>query len=187
LTPAPAAEVAGWLDLDSPPPPTATSARLEEILDRAEEVVEAEGLDALTMRRLAVAVGIRAPSLYKHVADKAELEARLQERGLLQMGAALRSAGSEPAAMAAAYRRFALEHPGMYTLATAGRLARDRIGPGVEDWSAAPVVALAAGDEHRARLLWAAAHGLVVLELAERFPPGADLDAAWAELVDRLT
>ncbi len=89
--------------------------------------------------------------------------------------------------MAAAYRRFALAHPGMYTLATAGRLDRDRIAPGVEDWSAAPVVAMADGDEHRARLLWAAAHGLVVLELADRFPPGADLDAAWQELVAAFT
>ena len=46
---------------------------------------------------------------------------------------------------------------------------------------------MADGDEHRARLLWAAAHGLVVLELADRFPPGADLDAAWTELVAALT
>ena len=139
------------------------------------------------MRRLADAVGIRAPSLYKHVADKAELEARLQERALLQMGAALRRAGDDPSAVASTYRRFALAHPGMYTLATAGRLARDRIAPGVEDWSAAPLVALVDGDEHRARLLWAAAHGLVVLELADRFPPGSDVDAAWAELVATLT
>lgn len=175
------------IDVDAPPPPTASTARLEEILDRAEEIVEAEGLDALTMRRLADAVGIRAPSLYKHVADKAELEGRLQERGLLGMGAAVRAAGGDASDFVAAYRRFALDHPGMYSLTTEGRLARDRIAPGVEDWSAAPLVTLVGGDEHRARLLWAAAHGLVVLELAERFPPGADLDAAWAELVASLT
>jgi hypothetical protein len=45
-------------------------------------------------------------------------------------------------------------------------------------------VAVAGGDEHRSRALWAAAHGLVDLELNDRFPPGADLDAAWAALVD---
>jgi hypothetical protein len=27
--------------------------------------------------------------------------------------------------------------------------------------------------------LWAFAHGMVVLELNDRFPPDADLDAAW--------
>jgi hypothetical protein len=31
----------------------------------------------------------------------------------------------------------------------------------------------------RARAVWVFAHGMVVLELAERFPPDADLDAAW--------
>lgn len=169
------------------PEPTSASARLEEILDHAVAIVEREGVEGLTMRRLADAVGIRAPSLYKHVRDKPELEARLQERGLLDMGEELRGAGGDAAAIVTAYRRFAVAHPGMYALATAGRLARDRIAPGVEEWSAAPIVELVDGDEHRARLLWAAMHGMVVLELADRFPPGADLDAAWKVLVDRLT
>ena len=35
----------------------------------------------------------------------------------------------------------------------------------------------------RARALWGLAHGLVDLELAGRFPPGADIDAAWAAAV----
>ncbi|MEV0651222.1 WHG domain-containing protein [Phytomonospora sp. NPDC050363] len=30
-----------------------------------------------------------------------------------------------------------------------------------------------------ARAVWAFAHGMVVLELEDRFPPDADLDAAW--------
>ena len=28
--------------------------------------------------------------------------------------------------------------------------------------------------------MWAFAHGMTILELNGRFPPGADLDAAWA-------
>jgi AcrR family transcriptional regulator len=36
-------------------------------------LVEAEGLDALTMRRLAAALDVTPMSLYNHVADKAEL------------------------------------------------------------------------------------------------------------------
>lgn len=174
------------VDETAPPPLTAASARLEEILDHAVAIVDAEGLEALTMRRLANAVGIRAPSLYKHVRDKPELEARLQERGLLDMGRQLRRAGDDAPGIVTAYRHFALAHPGIYALATAGRLDRDRIAPGVEEWSAAPLVELVGGDEHRARLLWAAMHGLVALELADRFPPGADLEAAWSVLADRL-
>jgi hypothetical protein len=41
------------------------------------------------------------------------------------------------------------------------------------------VMAAAGGGEHRARALWALAPGLVDLEMADRFPPGADLDETW--------
>jgi hypothetical protein len=34
-------------------------------------------------------------------------------------------------------------------------------------------------DPDLARAAWAHAHGMVVLELAGRFPPGADVGAAW--------
>ena len=36
-----------------------------------------------------------------------------------------------------------------------------------------------AGDRDRARAAWAFAHGMVTLELADRFPPDADVSAAW--------
>jgi len=36
------------------------------------------------------------------------------------------------------------------------------------------------GGRDRARAAWAFAHGMVLLELAGRFPTDADLDAAWA-------
>ena len=57
-------------------------------------------------------------------------------------------------------------------------LPRDRLPDGLEARAAAPLVR-AAGDEDRARALWAFAHGMVTLELAGRFPPDADVDAAW--------
>jgi hypothetical protein len=41
-------------------------------------------------------------------------------------------------------------------------------------------VAAVDGDADRARATWAFAHGMAHLELSQRFPPGADLDAAWA-------
>jgi AcrR family transcriptional regulator len=161
---------------------TVGSARLGEILDAAEAIVERDGIDALTMRRLAHDVGMRAPSLYKHIRDKSELLALLQERALESMGAGLIEADDLPS-LARAYRSWALAHPAMYELTCRQPLKRDQLTPGTEDTAAAPVIAAAGGDEHRARALWAAAHGLVDLELADRFPPGADLDAAWAALV----
>ena len=55
-------------------------------------ILEAEGRDALTMRRLGAEVGIRAPSLYKHfpdaVAGMQQLLARYPDiRRLIQFAA----------------------------------------------------------------------------------------------------
>lgn len=43
------------------------------MLAAAVDLVETEGIDGLTMRRLASGLGVEAPSLYKHVSGKDEL------------------------------------------------------------------------------------------------------------------
>jgi hypothetical protein len=58
-------------------------------------------------------------------------------------------------------------------------LERDRLPEGVEAAAAAPILKACGGDPNRARAAWAFAHGMASLELANRFPPDADLDAAW--------
>jgi AcrR family transcriptional regulator len=156
------------------------SSRRGEILDVAVTVLEEAGPEALTMRELADRLGIRAPSLYKHVRDKDDIVAGVQERALLDLGSHLTAVtGQGLVALADAYRSWARAHPRLYEVATRRPLARERIAPGVEDAAAAPLVSAVGGDEHLARALWALAHGLVDLELADRFPPGADLDATW--------
>jgi AcrR family transcriptional regulator len=166
------------------------------------QLLEEEGLEALTMRRLAERVGIRAPSLYKHLPDKAALEAAIIATGFEEAAAtfeqAVEGAGEGPGdgrgegpgewqlagrgnalvALAAAYRRFALEHPHLYRLMNNGPLPREHLPPGLENRTAAPLLR-AAGSQARARAVWAFAHGMVLLELDQRFPPEADLDAAW--------
>ena len=153
--------------------------RREEILDVAEALLESQGPAALTMRRVADEMGIRAPSLYKHVPGKEDIEAGLQERALRNLAAVLAPAGTDLGKIMARYRTWALAHPGLYELATRRPLRRDVIPAEVETAAAAPVVAAAGGEEHRARALWALAHGLVDLELAGRFPPDANLDETW--------
>jgi hypothetical protein len=59
-----------------------------------------------------------------------------------------------------------------------GPLPREQLPPGLEDRAAAPVLRVA-GTQARARALWAFPHGMVMLELDHRFPPDADLPAAW--------
>lgn len=160
--------------------------RRDEIVQVAAAVLEAEGPDAVSMRRIATELGIQAPSLYKHVGGKEDIEAALQERALEGMTDALAVAGENLERLGLAYRRWALENPGLYEVATRRPLHRDRIRPGVEEAAAAPIVRAAGGDEHLARALWALAHGLVDLELRDRFPPGADLDATWQTALSQL-
>jgi AcrR family transcriptional regulator len=78
--------------------------RRDEILDVAATVLEEDGPDALTMRQLAARMGIRAPSLYKHVRDKDDILAGLQERALIDRARHLAAAGPGLAALADAYR-----------------------------------------------------------------------------------
>lgn len=156
------------------------SSRRDEILEVAVTVLEEAGPEALTMRELADRMGIRAPSLYKHVQDKDDIVAGVQEWALRDLARHLSAVpGQGLVALAEAYRSWARAHPRLYEVATRRPLARERIAPGVEDAAAAPLVTAVGGDEHLARALWALAHGLVDLELSDRFPPGADLDATW--------
>lgn len=163
------------------------TARGREIVAAARELLDEHGIDALTMRRLAARLGIQAPSLYKHLPDKAAVEAAVIATGLQDLAAALeeaRHAAAEPiTALAAAYRTFALTHPHLYLLMTNRPLPREHLPAGVEHRAAAPVLQ-AVENLPRARAFWAFAHGMAVLELADRFPPDADLDTAWQAGVD---
>ena len=161
-----------------------SATRRREIAGAARAVLEEEGAAALSMRRVAERLGIRAPSLYKHVAGKEEIEAELISDGFEESATAFEEAcaGVEDrlAALAAAYRAFALAHPDLDPLMTERPLPRALLRPGVEERAARPVIEAAGGDVDLARAAWAFSHGMVMLELNGRFPPDADLDAAWA-------
>ncbi len=72
------------------------------------------------------------------------------------------------------------------TADTARRIRNGALPEGLEEAAAAPLMKVAAHDVDLARALWAVAHGLVDLKLAGRFPPDADIDAAWAAIVDHF-
>jgi AcrR family transcriptional regulator len=135
------------------------------------------------MRRLAERVGIRAPSIYKHLPDKRTLEAAIISVGFeLQADAvehAVNNADDPLAALALAYRQFAKAHPHLYRLMTERELQRELLAPGVEDRAARTLYEAVGGDPDLARAAWAFAHGMTILELNRCLPPDADLDAAW--------
>jgi AcrR family transcriptional regulator len=160
------------------------SARQRDILDAARELLAREGIEALTVGRLARSLGIKAPSLYKHFNSKRELETELIADGLEAHAAAVD--GADLRAIARAYRDFALANPELYRLMTERPLPREDLPAGLEARAAAPLLR-ALGDADLARGAWAFAHGMVQLELAGRFPPDADLDAAWERVVEALT
>jgi AcrR family transcriptional regulator len=168
--------------------PDGITPRARQIVDAARELLEREGAEALSMRRLAERVGIRAPSIYKHLPDKEALENALISDGFEEMAAAFEKAvagADDPlAAIGVAYRLFAREHPHLYRLMTERPLDRARLGDGVERRAAQPVVDAVGGDADRARAAWAFAHGMTILELNGRFPDDADLDAAWQRGLD---
>lgn len=135
------------------------------------------------MRTLAERLGMRAPSIYKHFSSKEALEAVLISAGFEEQAALFRSAldtSQAPViAMGEAYREYARENPQLYRLMYDRALNRSLLIWGTEDAAAAPIIEATGGDADLARAAWAFAHGMAILELNDRFTPGADLDAAW--------
>jgi AcrR family transcriptional regulator len=157
--------------------------RAREILAAARALLDDEGLEKLSMRNLAERLGIRAPSIYKHFSGKEALEAALISQGFEEQAAlfeAMSAQSEDPvSAIAAAYREFAQRHPGLFRLMYDSPLDRSLLTPGSEEAAAAPAIRAFGGDGDLARAAFAFVHGMTVLELGGRFPPGADLDAAW--------
>lgn len=166
--------------------PTVPSTRRQQIVEAARRLLEEQGPAALSMRNVAAEIGIRAPSLYEHVTDKRALESAiiadaLTEHGLAQSKALESEPGDDPLmGMAMRYRDWALTHPHLYRLIYSRDL--DRSDPAVaeaERIAAIPIRSLTGGDIPASRAIWSFAHGMVSLELADRFPPDTDVDELW--------
>jgi AcrR family transcriptional regulator len=172
-------------------PKEALTKRQRQIAEAARALLDAEGPDGLTMRRVADVLGIKAPSLYKHVPDKTALEILVVADGFTEMAEALEAATADATdplpALAKAYRAYAVAHPHLYRLMNYRPLRRDLMPQGLEERAALPLLTVVGHDTAKARALWAFAHGMVSLEIDGRFPPDADLQAAWKAGLARFT
>jgi AcrR family transcriptional regulator len=165
------------------PTPRERTPRARQIIDTARALLEAVSSDGLTMRRLADELGIRAPSLYKHVDGRPAIELALVETGLDETGLALHAAvagsnGDPVSDLLGAYRAMGLANPELYRLITTSSFPRAGLLPGLEAWAGEPFF-LAVGEPYLAQALWSFAHGALILELDRRFLDGSNLDRTW--------
>ena len=164
-------------------PPVRTT-RVVQIVATARRILEDEGPTALTMRRIADEMGMQAPSLYKHFSSKSTVEMALIEDALFDFGEVSHQALHDSQAatpivsLLAAYRRYCLSHSNLYRLCTSGHLDRDSLPAGLEEWAGNPWFVVT-GDSSLAQALWSFAHGMLILEMDDRYPPGSDLDLTW--------
>lgn len=179
--------------------PTPARTSLGEIVVAGRAIVETDGLEGLTMQKVAAAVGVRSPSLYKHVASRGLLVKLIVEDVVRDLGRTLDAVftGDDPnndmLTLARAFRDFAHRQPETYRLVFA---------PVPDEWRPAPEVlasasgavlktaAALAGPERAleaARLITAWAHGFLTMELAGAFRLGGDIDEAFTYGVKRLT
>ncbi len=171
----------------------------DRVVDEAERIADAVGLSGLTLAALAAELGVRQPSLYKHVDGLTGLHRSMSIRAKHELGDVLaraavgRSRRDAILSMARAYRQWALGHPGRYE---AAQWAPE---PGDEDdetASLAPVQVCADvlagyhldGDDaiDAIRALRAALHGFVSIEAAGGFGLPVDVDRSFDRLVRGL-
>ncbi len=168
-------------------------------------VVDEAGPDGLTLAAVAARAGVAVPSLYKHVGGLADLRREVAVaavRGLADAvhGAIPSGAAAEPDVRAAlrrtadALRGYATAHPGRYLLAQVAPGVGDGSGPLAEAnreavravaTALAPLLGELTGADlvHEIRVVRAALHGFVLLELQGGFAMPEDVDASYDRLL----
>ncbi|MGN6577920.1 MAG: TetR/AcrR family transcriptional regulator [Nocardioides sp.] len=173
----------------------------ERVVETAVGIADASGLGSLTLAGVAGELGVRTPSLYKHVDGLpalhrlVALHAKQELAGVLGQAAVGRSRGEALRALARAYRDWARSRPGLYAAAQAAPTPGD-----TEDEAASAAVVQVVFDALRGygddedllvdatRTLRAGLHGFVALDAAGGYALPRPLDASmhwWLDSLDR--
>jgi AcrR family transcriptional regulator len=165
-----------------------------EILDAARELLAGTGrADLVSIREISRVVGVSAPSIYRHFADKDALIDAVLAQVMQDMATALEHAAegiTDPLELlrqqGLAYVRFAREHPEQYRMSTIGgagaqvnqvlgSTAFAHFGKAVQGCMDAGI--FRPGDPIPVMLeMWAAAHGIASLLIAKPFLPWGDVE-----------
>ena len=162
----------------------------ETIIETARSMIEANGVESLSLRALAAELGVKAPSLYRYVRNKDalllavnEVTARTMVQHMLDSVSQTGALHERLMAVAHAYRRFAHEHPATYELLYTNRISELRPDEDQLEQSVLPLQTLFAewADEAHSlaalRGAFAFLHGWVMLEIAGQLRRGGDLNA----------
>jgi AcrR family transcriptional regulator len=166
------------------------------VVEAAVKLVDEEGLEQLTLGRLAERLNVKTPSLYNHVAGLPGLRHDLMLYCLrdLQdrvMRATIGKSGAEAIfALADAYRAFALQTPGRYALTQQAPPAGDEEVQAAAQQVVEVVLAVLApfklGEEdaiHAIRGLRSIVQGFISLQIAGGFGMPVDTEASFHWLI----
>ncbi len=171
----------------------------QAVVEEAERMVDEFGLEGLTLVALADRLGVRQPSLYKHIGGVPALRRAIGMRAAGEVTAALsraavgRSRGDAVMAMADAHREWARAHPSRYQLAQLSPAPGDtEHEQAVTDYVQVLGAVLAgfglAGTDaiDAIRGIRSTLHGFVSLETAGGFAMPFDVDRSYQRLIAAL-
>lgn len=170
----------------------------ETIVVAARELIEREGAESVSLAQLAATLGIKAPSLYRHIPSKDALLQAVNTLTFEKLFAAYAAALQQQAgdtrgkllAVCHAHRDFAHASPRTYALAFTSTLFAQRPSAELLEQLVLPVQALTAelvGEERSLaalRGLLALMHGFAMLEINDQLRRGGDLTQAYEAAVD---
>lgn len=168
----------------------------DAVLDAASALADAEGLEAVSLARLAADFGVRPPSLYKHVDGIGGVRRALAVRALRELTARAARAAVGRAGHDAlipvvdAVWDFARAHPGLYAASVPAPADDDpELQQAADDLLGVLLDVLAGygldGDDalHAVRALRAILHGFLSLDAAGGFGLPLDVEESFRRLV----
>lgn len=171
----------------------------ERVLDAAGRLADHDGLDTVTLTRVAKELGVRQPALYRHVDNYQDLIRGLSLRGRELLAetmadAAIGVAGDDAvAAVGHAWRSVAKQRPGLYAATDRYPCTDDPELQAAVD-RIVEVIAMSLNgfdlsSEHRvhaARTLRSAFHGFSHIEMCDGHPHPHDPDDTFTHMLELL-
>ena len=169
----------------------------DDVVASAAGLADEIGFQGVTMGLLADRLGVRAPSLYKHVGGLADVQHRLATLAMAELGEVIRDAvqgraGRDAlAAMLTAVRAYVSTHPGRYAATVGAEFTGPddpllTAGTRVINSIAAVLRGYGVGDgemNHAIRTIRSTMHGFAMLEASHGFQWDADPDESFEWMI----